>query len=378
MIKLTIATICCIVFPTIFLSCKKRVTEADTELKLTAIYTPEEASGFRIEKLDSGASTLLTVRGPWHGGEDFESQLLILRNGEKGPEGYTGATVNGTAKRIVAMSSTYVAMLEELDALDNLAGVSGLRYITSKGIDASKVVDVGNEADADFEKIVALEPDLVLIYGVDSPSAMQSRLNALRIPYLYIGDYVEQSPLGRAEWIVALGEIVGKRDEATQIFTHVRNRYNNIKESAKQNENKPAVMVNGPFGDIWYMPSDENYMVRLISDAGGEYVYESNHSGPSTGIGDEEALMLTDRADIWLCPGDFRTLDELKRSLPKYSDTKPVKNNKVYNNNKRKTIAGGNDFFESGAIHPDRILEDLTEIFSPTDYDFDSYYFIRL
>lgn len=361
-------------------SCNNSRNDAASEsINLIADYTPTHASGFKIERIDGGKSTILSVTSPWQGASTNDvSQLLIRRDDEPVPAGFTGAIVNQSAKRIVAMSSTNVAMLDAIDAIDAVAGVSGLRFINTPNLDSHKVTDVGNEADADYETIVALNPDLVLIYGIASPSVMEAKLSSLHIPYIYIGDYLEQSPLGKAEWIVAMGEITGSRDKAIARFKDTVERYNNLKESVDTLRRRPIVMLNAPYGESWFMPDADNYIVRLIEDAGGEYVYADNHTQRSVAVSDEESLMLASRSDIWLNPGQFTTLDALCTSLPRFSNVKAVKSRRVFNNNLATTPAGGNDFFESGAVYPDRVLEDLIEIINPTDRGYEPYYFRQL
>lgn len=335
----------------------------------TAVYSPRDASGFSITSAPGCESTLLTVYNPWQGADSVSSQLLLLRGGEEAPEGFSGSVLReGQARRIVAMSSTYIAMLDAVDALDRVAAVSGMRYIANGRLRArSDIADVGNEQDADFEQLVAAQPDLVMLYGVSGPSAMASKLDQLGIPYIYIGDYLEESPLGKAEWIVAIGEIVGRRDEAVAFYDAVKSRYETLAASVDSSAVRPKVMINSPYGDSWFMPATGNYMVRLIADAGGDYLLPDNVGTKSTVIDMEKAYMLVQEADVWLNPGQASSLDELNRQLPRFADADVVTAGQVFNNNARSTSGGGNDFYESGAINPDIVLADLIGIFNGSD-----------
>ena len=342
------------------------------------LYSPAYASGFVVLGAEGRESLLLKVSDPWQGAENATSSLLLLRGGETAPADFNGAVIDSVARRLIAMSTTNVAMLDEIDRLDNVVGVSGLRFLTSEHIDRQKTVDVGNEADADYEAIVAARPDLTLIYGIATPSVMEPKLKQLNIPYLYIADYLEESPLGRAEWIVPLGYITGNERAAIDIFNTTADRYNELKASVDTSAGRPVVMLNAPYNDTWFMPDASSYMATLIKDAGGRYVYDKNTTGKSVAAGDEEALLLASKSDLWLCPGSFSSISALTASLPRYSNIPSVKNRRVWNNTLRTNAAGGNDFYESGAIHPDRILEDLIEIINPTDHDYQPYYFVNL
>ena len=124
-------------------------------------------------------------------------------------------------------------------------------------------------------------------------------------------------------------------------------------------------MLNIPYGDSWFMPSVNNYMVRLLTDAGAEYVYTENKGNASRPVDMEEAYRLASGSDFWLNAGTVTTLSELNDVCPKFIDTPGFKNGNVYNNNARRNTAGGNDFFESAIVHPEVVLHDLVSIFHP-------------
>ncbi|WP_286331756.1 ABC transporter substrate-binding protein, partial [Duncaniella freteri] len=181
-----------------------------------------------------------------------------------------------------------------------------------------------------------------------------------------IGDYLESSPLGKAEWMVALAEIVGRRDDGEKHFKEIAQSYNSLKELVSNAvEDVPKVMLNAPYGDTWFMPAEDNYSVQLIRDAGGEYIYGRNRSGISVPIDIEEAYMLCSDADIWLNPGSAGTLAELAVACPKFTDTDCFRSGHIFNNTRRSTSGGGNDYYESGVVNPDMVLRDLVKIFHP-------------
>ena len=118
------------------------------------------------------------------------------------------------------------------------------------------------------------------------------------------------------------------------------------------------------------MPSDDSYMVRLVEDAGGEYIYKGkNPTGGSRGISLEEALLLVNRADIWLNPNTMLTIEELRAAAPHFAESEVVKSGNVYNNNRIRTPYGGSDFWESAIVRPDLVLSDLATIMSDTKAD---------
>ena len=316
------------------------------------LYAPEYASGFKIERADGRQSVLVSVMNPWQGADSVTTRLFISRNGEPVPEGFDGQVLEGDAQRIVAMSSTHIAMLDAIGETARVVGVSGLDYISNPDIQARRdsIGDVGYEGNINYELLLSLDPDLVLLFGVNGASAMESKLKELGIPFMYVGDYLEESPLGKAEWLVALSEVVGKRAKGEKVFADIPIRYNALKQKVSGAVlDAPSVMLNTPYGDSWFMPSTENYAVRLITDAAG--------------IGELRA-------------GGFQFVECVR-----HADVQPhigLRNGYVYNNNARTNAAGGNDYYESAVVNPDLLLRDLVKIFHPELVEEDFVYYKQL
>ena len=124
-------------------------------------------------------------------------------------------------------------------------GVSGLDFITNPTVQARRdsVGDVGYEGNVNYELLLSLDPDIVLLYGVSSASSMEGKLRELGIPYMYVGDYLEESPLGKAEWLVALSELAGMRQKGEEVFAGIPERYNALKKKIKAMEKAPAKVM---------------------------------------------------------------------------------------------------------------------------------------
>lgn len=345
------------------------------------VYSPEYASGFNIKGAEGKQSTIITITNPWQGADSVTTQLFIARGGETPPESFSGQILEGEANRIVAMSSTHIAMLDAIGSADKIVGVSGIDYISNPKILARRdsIGDIGPETHADYELLLSLQPDIVLLYGVNGASGMEEKLRELGIPYMYVGDYLEQSPLGKAEWLVALSEITGQRDKGVKTFAEIPRRYNALKKCAAEAVGAaPKVMLNTPYNDTWFMPSTDNYSVRLIIDAGGDYIYNKNTGNASAPIDTEEAYLLASQADVWINPGMARSLADVRSMAPKITDTPVFRSGKVFNNNLRSTAAGGNDYYESGIVRPDLVLRDLIKIFHPELITEDFVYYQQL
>lgn len=343
------------------------------------VYSPTHATGFSISAVPGQRSVLITSSSPWQNADsDAVSRLLVLRGDEDIPSGFRGAVVRDRARRVVTMSTTQIAMLDAIGADDIVAGVSGLRFVSDSSVCARLTddADVGYDGNIDYERLAALEPDLVLLYGVFGPSQMESKLDELGIPYFYIGDYVESTPLGKSEWTVAVGEIAGKRDSAERVFRNIVVSYDSLCASVAAVDSRPRVMVNMPYNGSWFMPSTKSYLVRMIEDAGGMLVYGDNNSGGSIPVDMETAYLLADSADVWINAGTATAMDEVLRALPKFADVRPMQTGQVFNSIARMTPGGGNDFYESGTVYPHRVLGDFIKIFHP-ELSRDSMYYYR-
>lgn len=332
------------------------------------VYTPTYATGFRIVGAEGKQSTIIRVTNPWQSANDVETMLFIARGGEKAPNGFRGQVLQGDAKRVVCMSSSHIAMLDAIGAVESVVGVSGKNFITNPYVVAHQrtIADVGYDGNMNFELLVAQQPDIVLLYGVTGACTMESKLDELDISYIYIGEYVEEDPLGKAEWLIALAEIVGLRQQGLTYFSALPQRYEQLKSMvASAHTPAPKVMLNTPYADSWFMPSTTSYIARLIADAGGDYIYQQNTYNHSLPIDLEQAALLTTQADIWLHVENINSLDDLCRQLPKFAQMPCVQRGEVYNCDKRRVAGGGNDYWESGVVHPDVILRDLIKIFHP-------------
>ena len=388
-----LAQIAALVVVALLSACNNKEVVRDTE----PIYTPRHAQGFSIERDKASGELLLCVKNPWQGAEDISY--------------YTPLNTQKPVERVVAMSSSYVAMLDAVGCSERIVGISGCRFISTpsaqQAIEEGKIAEVGYDSAFDFERIRSLRADVVLLYGVAGEAkGLTNKLEELHIPYIYIGDYLENSPLGKAEWVVALAYLCGVEEQGKEFFEGVEERYNALRNQKHCSAHKPRVMLNLPYRDTWFMPPYGSYMVRLIEDAGGEYVLPENgnrktengtdatereqrvlahyaepqggkackaglkrkteneekHSTQSKPISLEEALVLASRADFWLNLGQIDSYAELQAAAPRFMGVEAVKFNRIYNNTKRTNPSRGSDFWESGAVRPDLILGDLVQI----------------
>lgn len=286
--------------------------------------------------------------------------------------------VNRPMERIICMSTSHVACLCAIGADSTIAAVSGIRYISNPSVRSMGLPDIGYEPSLDYERILSLNPDMLLTYTVSGAVPQYvMKLRALGIPVLILHDHLEDHPLARAEYVRLFGALTGHLHEADSLFDSVRDGYISLVASSVQEPVK--VLLNAPYADVWYIPGTENYMSRLIEDAGGEVLGAAVGESRSHTISLETAYALSQEADFWIAPGHCRTIDELSGLHQLFPSFGPIaKGLPIYNNTLRTTPEGGNDFWESGAVRPDLILEDLIRIFDGTACEGGLNYFQRL
>lgn len=343
------------------------------------LYKPSYSSNFSINKIDDSSNVAIISKNPWQGAKDVTTRFYIIKDGLKHP--HISDKIINSAERIVCMSSTHVAMLDALEATDKIVAVSGKQYISNPKVrDNPAVSEIGYEGNIDYEVLMASQPDLILLFAVNGASTMEPKLKELGIPYLYVGDYLEEDPLGKAEWIVALAEIIGEREKGMDIFRNISANYERLRHQIKEEVDlsRPKIMVNAPFMDSWFIPSKDSYVARMIEDAGGDYIYKKNSGNSSVPIDMEEALKLVSEADFWINIGTVKTAEELKANFPKFKDTRCVINGKIFNNNYLSSPGGGNDSYESGVVNPDVMLRDVVKIFHPHLVEEDFVYYHQL
>lgn len=347
-------------------------------------YRPLHATGFALFA-EADSSSVLQIRTPW-GGSDSCTYYFLSRGGELPPEGFQGTLLPRSPERIVCMSSTYVAMLDAVGQSHRIVGVSGADYLSNPEVHRryldGRVHEVGYDANLNFELLAAMKTDLVLLYGIGGENtAVTGKLREMGIPYIYMGEYLEQSPLAKAEWMVVIGELTGRRKMAEEAFRTAAARYDSLCSLAARAEKRPAVMLNAPYKDTWHFPTPSSYMARFITDAGGDYVWTGGDSSTeSTPVSLEQAYLLAQRSQVWLNPGQYASLEALLADNPRFAQTPPAVARRVYNNNRRTTPAGGSDFWESGVVLPHVVLKDLIFILHPEliEAGYEPYFYTRL
>lgn len=288
--------------------------------------------------------------------------------------------------RLVALSTTYLGFLQDLHALDRVVGISCLDYITSPRIRNSvldgEVLELAPLGGVDAELLLSLAPALVLQpEEVPSETASTTAHFASALPRMPIGEFLENHPLGRLEWIKVFGFLTGTGERADSIFSARVSVYTELAARLPHATPRPSVLVNAPYREQWYIPGRQSYLARLVRDAGGEIPLSQPYPDALSHVVNlERILALGSSSDFWLHPGMVSSLQELAAVSPLHDDFESVRNRRVYSNTARLNATGGNDFYESGVVHPELLLEDLLQILHPEYVDSSRrlFYYVKL
>lgn len=328
------------------------------------------AERFTIEKKNGW--TEVKIINPWQGATNVNQIYYLVKRGSELPAGLDSTTVISVPlRKIVCMSTTHLAMISALGEEKSIVGVSGNGFVYSPGIiqniEKGLVMDVGYEANLNKELILKIAPDLIMIYGIGSESAgYVGKIKELGIKVIINADYLETDPLSRAEWIKLFGVLYCKENIADSIYRSEEDDYSTLKSYiGKNTRSKPRVLLGLPFKDTWFISPGNSFISKLINDAGGDYIWKDTESSVSMPYGIENVYLRGLTADYWLNIGSVKSRKDISGIDQRLEDLPCFKNDNLFNNNKRITPDGGNDYWESGSLYPHLLLKDIAAILHP-------------
>jgi cobalamin transport system substrate-binding protein len=298
-------------------------------------------------------------------------QYLLVQSGFPAPAGFPKAQViNIPVKTFIGMSSMHVALADFVGVSDRITGLGSLQYITSPtvrgNIKAGKIKEVGMDANLNNELIISMHPGLLI--AMANPEAGFGKFKTLMdagVPVLLNTEWLENTPLGRAEWVKLMAALVNKEDEVNPKFDSLANEYNRLAELGRAAANRPAVIIGMPFKGDWFVPAGESYMAEFLRDAGASYKWSETKGVGSLQLNFESVAPEALKADYWLNVGYVDKKADIAAKDTRYTSFRPFKTGQLYNNNLRVNDIGSNDYWESGAVSPQIILADMIRILHP-------------
>lgn len=325
------------------------------------------AEGFNVKRM--GNARLVEVSYPFQGATSGYTYLLVPRGEEPPAHDENTRVIYTPVESIVCTSTTHIPLLDYLGETDKLAGFPTTDYISSakmrQRIEEGKVVDLGVDKALNLERLAVLAPALVMGYTMSADYGQFKKIESLGIPVVINGEYLEQHPLGRAEWIKFMALFFDKEKIADSVFKVIEKNYLDAQTLVKTNVRRPTVLTGIVYGDAWFLPGGENYAAKLFKDAGCHYLWEDNKSSGFLELSFESVYAQARAADLWIGTGSYSTLAEIAAADGRYTGFNAFRTGQVYNYDAREGAKGGNEFLELGYLRPDLIIRDLIKISHP-------------
>ena len=345
-------------------SCKKEILKETTApiSKSTIKY----AKGFDIITVN-GLKKLIIKTGYQNAKTVFE-YLILNKTAKKAS--LNNQTIQVPIKEIVVTSTTHIPMVELLNEESSIVGFPHATYISSEKtrtlIDAGKIKEIGKESALNTEILMDLQPELVVGYSVSSADKSLTTIKKAGINVIYNGDWLEETPLGRAEWIKFFGVLYNKEKQADSIFNAIETNYLKAKKIALKATTKPTILSGAIMSkDIWNLPAGESFVAQFLKDANLNYLWKDSKGKGSLSLSFESVFDTGRNADFWIAPGYFSSKEQLLQSNQIYAEFTAFKNDKIYTPSAKKGKTGGVIYYELAPTRPDLVLKDIIKITHP-------------
>ncbi len=308
----------------------------------------------------------IKITNPWDENKALDEFFVFPDGVEIPQEIRTERIIKSPVRSAVTFSSTQWSVFLQLGEIERVSGILEGRSATVEEVKnlvrEGLIADIGVESSFDREKIISLKPDIILYtpYPASNCNDLERLTDALCVPF---ADYLENTPLGRAEWLKLVGILCGREKEASQWFSGIETRYNALKAKCDTVSRKPTVFSDLPYGGQWYIAGGNSYIARFFKDAGAEYVFSDDGSTASRPIDPESVLLRAKNADFWritnssvseIEQGQLAAQNEL------FTHFKAFQQNSIIVCDIIRT-----SYFETAQYRPDEVLADFIAIFHP-------------
>ena len=327
------------------------------------------AQGFRVDYFDD--YRVVTVLAPG-GGEREKVQYVLVQRGHESPDGYEGVPrIEIPVRTLITTSTTHLPHLEKLGEVHSLIGIDNIKFVNSEVVNQrfaeGKLTEVGRDRTIDLEKVLVLQPDLVIADTYTQENVLVA-LQEAGVPVVINAAYAESSLLGRVEWIKFVGAFFNKEERATAQFDSIVVRYE-VHRALTQNlpmDKRPTVFVGSLWRGTWFMSGGKTYPAQLLRDAGANYLWADDESQQSLALDFETVYEKAHDADCWITmKNGWFSRNDVVAEDERYKKFTAFENGNVFNANARLNAHGGNDYWETGLIEPDVVLADIIKILYP-------------
>lgn len=321
----------------------------------------KHATLLSISEADS--FTCVTVSDAWHPEARLATYILVPQGSIVPTNRPQGTLVRTPLQHIAVTSSVHAALLADLHAEYAIAGLTDTAYIVSPRLKAlaRRVKDLGSSIQPDIEMIHAVRADAVWVSPFEN--AGHGALDRLGVPLIECADYMESSPLARAEWMRFYGRLVGRAAQADSLFSEVENAYTALQRKVEKATLRPTVFCDLRTAGVWYQPGGASTMGRFIHDAGASYLWADRPESGSLSLTLESVFSRAHDADFWLVkygqPQNL-TYAQMAADCPQYREFHAWQQRHVLACNTLFT-----PFYEEIPFRPHLLLHNLINVFHP-------------
>lgn len=325
------------------------------------------AKGFDIQKLDKYIK--LTIKTPYPNSNKQFEYILVRENFDISTLPKSSIIIQIPIKKTVVTSTTHIPMLELLGVESSLVGFPNTKYISSektrKLIENGTIRELGMDSSLNTEIVIDLNPDVIIGFAMNAGNKSFETVERAGIPVIINGDWLEETPLGRAEWIRFFGVLYGKEQKADSIFKNIEQQYNKAKEIASKATNKPTILSGALFKDVWNLPAGKSFVAQFLKDANTDYLWSDTNGKGSLQLNFENVLDKAQNAELWIAPGYFATKEDMLNASEHYKQFDAFNNNAVYTFANNKGETDGVIYYELAPTRPDLVLKDIIKIVHP-------------
>lgn len=321
---------------------------------------------------------VMEVVDPWDMSKLLRRYILVNKSDTLPLDLPDGELVRTPVERIIAYTSVDIGSLKSLNSLEKVVGVCESKYIISpyiqKSLKNGDVKDLGSYTKPHIEQLLSTNADIIITsphkgddYGL---------VEKLNIPIAECASYMESTPLGRSEWIKFYAQFINKEELADSIYKSVELKYKEVAKYIAENiSDRPTILADKRYGQVWYAASGSSYAASLYKDAGASYPWSESVETGSIPLSFEKVFQTAHDAKVWIFtyfkPEGNLTLNELKEEYDSYSAFSAFKNKRVYGCNSKSVPV-----YEESPLRPDLLLQDLAKMLHPEyfeEYNFTYY-----
>jgi len=350
----------------ILVSCKKEtvIKKVESTKKTTIKY----AKGFDI--VEENGFKKLIIKSAYKGSNEIYEYKVYNKSSSKNLNDLDKKIIQVPVKEIIVTSTTHIPMVELLEEEKSIVGFPFSKYVSSEKtrqlIDLGKIKEIGKENDLNTEILLDLQPELIVGYSVSSADKSLSTIQKSGINVIYNGDWLEETPLGRAEWIKFFGVLFDKEQLADSIFNGIENNYLEAKKIALKSTKQQTVLSGAIMSkDIWDLPAGDSFVAQFLEDANVNYLWKNTKGKGSLSLSFESVFEKGINADYWIAPGYFSSKEQMLSSNKLYEKFNAFKEDKIYSPSIKKGKTGGIIYYELSPTRPDLVLKDIIKITNP-------------